>query len=219
MGNLRLPPTGMFAYNSLHEGKALENPLRGRCIPAKEGASAGHSAARLGVPRLQARLYDPRRHRQLRGAAGVLGCGRRHRLDLRTHQPLPRAPVPPPGPTGGAHRPGARVALRVLRPHGSAAAGPSGRSAAHHAGGRIPVPAPGQSAAAGRRRHGGGRGRLSRCRSGGGPQHRRAPGQAEAVRILGLPGGLGGGAGAPGAEPAPQPPAGAGHSLAGGRRL
>ena len=80
------------------------------------------------------------------------------------------------------------------------------RAAAHHAGRRVGVPASGAGQAAGACRHGGGRGRLPRRGAGGGSHHRCPPWQARAVRVVGIPGSVGGGAGRAVPEPAAPAP-------------
>ena len=60
----------------------------------------------------------------------------------------------------------------------------------------------------GRECDGGGAAQLSGRGAGGGPHDGRSAGEAEAVRVVGVPGGVGGGAGAPGGEPSAGPCAG-----------
>ena len=102
---------------------------------------------------------------------------------------------------------------------GPAAARLPWRAAAHHAGRRVGVPASGARQAAAGARHGGRRARLSRRGAGSGPHHGRAPGQAPAVRVVGIPGSVGGGAGRAVAEPAARTATGADDSSVGGRSL
>ena len=87
---------------------------------------------------------------------------------------------------------------------------------AHHAGGPDGVPV---SVAGGVGEHGGaggGRAQLPGRGAGGGPHDGRSAGEAEAVRGVGVPGDLGGGAGRSCAEPSEGPAAGADDPPAGG---
>ena len=156
-----------------------------RALPGS-ATTARRARRAAGFPGLHAGAPAAHRDRPLRGTPRVLGFGHRDRLDQRVRHGLPRAPVAPPDALGRAHRRSARLADRVVRLDGPAAARPRRRTAAHHAGRRVGIPASGAGQAAGGR-HGGGRGRLSRRGAGGGSHHRRPPRQAGAVRIVGLP--------------------------------
>ena len=86
-------------------------------------------------------------------------------------------------------------------------------------GGPDGVPASVAGGAVGRRVDGGGAAQLPGRGAGGGPHDGRAAGEVEAVRGVGVPGAVGGGAGAAGTEPCEEPDAGAHDSSAGGRCL
>ena len=75
-----------------------------------------------GVPGLQAGPPGARRDRELRGTARVLGRGHRDRLDLRPGHTLSRAAHPSPDASRRANRRGARLADRIVRLDGPAAA-------------------------------------------------------------------------------------------------
>ena len=74
---------GLRCRHGQHQSTANQ-ALRSNTTPACPAA---------GVPGLQARSPAAHRDRPLRGAARVLGCGHRDRLDLRADHSLSRAPV------------------------------------------------------------------------------------------------------------------------------
>ena len=203
-------PVGMPARDGL---RWRHGQHRNPAIRALRGSPTTTRPA-AGVSGLQTRSPAAHRDRPLRGAARVLGCGHRDRLDLRAHHSLSRAAVAPGDALGRADRRSARLADRIVRLDGPAAARRRRRAAAHHAGRRVGVPASGAGQARARG-HGGGRGRLSRRGAGGGSHHRRTPRQARAVRIVGIPGSVGGGAGRAVTEPSAPAPPGADDSCAG----
>ena len=99
-------------------------------------------------------------------------------------------------------RRGARRSHRVRRHDGPAHAQQSGRVVADPPGGPGGLPSPGAVADAGRGGDGDRGARPSGRGAGGGPYDGRSPGEARALRGLGVPRGLGGGSRALVAEPA-----------------
>ena len=173
----------------------------------------------LAVPRLPAHPSVARRHRRLRRAAGVLGCGVRNRLGDGVDQSVPRISVTDPGRAGGPYRRGAGLAHPVLRDDGPAAARRSRRAPAHPPGGPGGVPASGGGEPAGEGGDGHRRACISGRGDGGGLLDRRAAEQARVVRIVGVPGGVAGRSGGAPEESSAQSCAGADDLPAGRRRL
>ena len=140
-----------------------------------------------------------RRARPLRGVSRVLGGPYRDRLEgPRAHHHLPRAAVPAVGPAGGADRVAARFPDRELRLGGPGAARRGGQQGFARSGrrGAVSAPAPFAGIRTGNQR---GPGPVAGRGAGGGPHHGRSPGEAPAVRGVGLSGGVGAGAaGVPG---------------------
>ena len=182
--------------------------------------AADAAAVRAGVRRLRGGPHDARGVPPLRRAPG--GVGRRDRHGLAGSRPDLRGPREPrarSGRTGRAHRRRARLAGQMLRLDGPAGARRPRQAAAGHAGGPDRVPPPVAEGPAAVERDGGGRAPLPRCRARSGPYDGRAPGKAPAVRVVGLPRGVGGGAGPPRAEPPAGAASGPDDPSAGGERV
>ena len=107
-------------------------------------------------------------------------------------------------------------AHHLLRLDGPDGAQRGGLAVAHLAGGPVGVPASRTDAVAGGGGDGGGGARFAGRGAGGGPHDGRVPGEAAAVRGVGVPGGVGGGAELSGGEPTEAPARGADDSRAGG---
>ena len=167
---------------------------------------------------MPAGAHDARRDRTLRAPHRVLGRRHRDRHGVRSGLRLPRTAGAGAGRAAPYHCPPARRTHRNVRRLRPAAARRPRRVAAYPGGRPECLPAPAHHAARGRQDRSGQRHAAGR-RAGGRQHHRRAPRQAVAVRIVGLPGGVGRGARPVLPEPPGRPAPGPDDLPAGARQL
>ena len=171
-----------------------------RAAPRAAGAAPAGTTATPEFPGCRPIHISRDRDRRLRGAPGVLGGGHRDRVGGPcTGQRLARASRTTPGAAHRTDRSRSGSRHRDGRQHGPSAPQSCRRAPAHPAGrpGRVSAPA---GDPPDRPRHRNRPGRIPRRDPGGRSDDRRPPRQAGALRVLGVPRGVGRRSGSPYAE-------------------